>query len=324
MNTTKFPLAPPSLKDLAEKLQTPLVANYKHATVSVVQCPDLRARPFNLATEGLSGDEKIADIGGQGNLFPRPRLDTIYSMEKIAEEMEMTGKKGSLIGAGAGPFQTMGSNCELAPNLAWEGEFRNLDNWTCVAQIDHETGSACINRCTSTECALMANLYGCIGNPGPVLKITARKRRGVDKSFTECIRKALIAGFGDSRTISLGGAFLIKSGKTRYHIMPNFPPVENLPFRDFKQVNDWLRYHDFSGPIVCLSVLHSADPGQKMGLRMEHTHGFSPIGADAGGHYHYEVDGGDEDIEYEGYFNTAKVIYRIARPEVMLDGDLHD
>jgi hypothetical protein len=31
---------------------------------------------------------------------------------------------------------------------------------------------------------------------------------------------------------------------------------------------------------------------------MKHTHGFSPAGKNAGGHYHYEVDG-HEDVEYE-------------------------
>lgn len=170
----------------------------------------------------------------------------------------------------------------------------------------------------------MANLYGSRGEPGPVLKITARKRIGPEKSFTECIRRALHALYGDSRTISLGGAFLVKSGTARYHIMPDFPGPSELPFKDSKQLNDWLTYHDFEGPIVCLSVLHSADPDKKMGLRMEHTHGYSPLGQDFGGHYHYDLEESNQEIEYEGYFNTAKMIYRIDRPTVTLERDLHD
>ncbi|OJJ08817.1 hypothetical protein ASPVEDRAFT_57805 [Aspergillus versicolor CBS 583.65] len=323
MQTTKYPLSPPSLEELADNLQAPLAANYEHSSVSIVQCPDLRQAPFHLASEGLSGNEKIADIGGQGHLFPRPLLDRIYTMDKIAEAMDMSPSKGSLIGAGAGPFHRVGRNCELSPNISWKQGYENVDNKTCFAQISPNTGDVSIKKSPSLECALMANLYGSESEPGPVIKITARKRRGQERSFTECIRKALVAAFGDLKTISLGGAFLIKTGKARYHVMPDFPPDNELPFKDSRQLNDWLTYHDFDGPIVCMTVLHSSDPGKAMGLRMEHTHGYSPQGGDCGGHYHYDVDG-DENIEYEGYFNTAKAIYRIDMPSVRLERDLHD
>jgi hypothetical protein len=320
MQTKKFPLSPPSLDELVQKLEAPLAKNYEHTTISVVQCPDLRQAPFHLATEGLCGEEKVADVGGQAHLFPRPRLDKIYSMTEVAKSMEMRPERGSILGAGAGPFHVVGKNCELSPNLSWDSGFDNVDNQTRVIQIkSNNTVSTEIS--PSLDCALMANLYGSLGESGPVIKITARKRKGPEKSFTECIQKALYAAYGDSRTISLGGAFLAKSGKARYHVMPDFPSENELPFKHREQLNDWLTYHDFDGPIVCLSVLHSADPGKKMGLRMEHTHGFSSAGKNTGGHYHYEVDG-DEDVEYEGYFNTAKAIYRVDMPQVTLEGDL--
>lgn len=158
-----------------------------------------------------------------------------------------------------------------------------------------------------------------------MLRITARKRIGEEGSFTECIRKALHDAYGDSQTISLGGVFVIKSGTARYHIMPDFPPEEELPFRDREQFNDWLTYHDFKGPMTCLTVLHSADPEKKLGLRMEHTHALSTVGENAGGHYHYDIEDEDEDeeIEYEGYFNTANVLYRIDKPEHSLEEILH-
>ncbi|KAF4994466.1 hypothetical protein FDECE_13115 [Fusarium decemcellulare] len=324
MQTQKFPLSPPSLDELAEKLQAPLAANYEHSTVSVVLCPDLRESPFHLATEGLSGDEKVADVGGQPNLFPRPRLDAIWSMTDIAKTMEMNPEKGGLIGAGAGPFHVVGQNCELAPNLGWQGG--RVDNRTRHAQIDRDSGTVSIQKSSSLDCALMINLYGSTGNPGPVIKITGRKRKGPEKSFTECIRKGLYNAYGDSQTISLGGVFVIKSGRTHYHIMPDFPS-KGRPFKDPQQLNSWLTYHDFDGladPIVCFSVLHSADPGKAMGLRMEHTHGYSASGGNAGGHYHYDLDDTNEEIEYEAYFNSAKAIYRLDKPAVTLERDLHD
>ncbi|KAL2114067.1 hypothetical protein VUR80DRAFT_1070 [Thermomyces stellatus] len=321
MHTEKLALSPPSLDELAEALKAPIAANFEHSSVSVAPCPDLREAPFHLATEGLSGQEKAADVGGQPNLFPRPKFECTWSIPDIAMAMEMSGDKGSLVGAGAGPFHVVGQNCELAPNLSWQGGFDKVVNGTKFTQINRDNGAAQVKGDLSLGCALMINLYGSLGDPGPVLKVTAKNRTGAEKSFTECIRKALHAVYGD-RTISLGGVVLIKSGKSRYHIMPDFPPESELPFESPKELNDWLTYHDFNGPIVCLSVLHSADPG--LGLRMEHTHGFSTKGAHAGGHYHYDVEGGDDEIEYEAYFNTAKTLYRVDKPEVTLERDLHD
>ena len=122
---------------------------------------------------------------------------------------------------------------------------------------------------------------------------------------------------------------MIKSGKSNFHVMPDFPhkpPDQQYTFTTAKQLNNWLTYHDFDtspeSPIVCLTVFHSADPEKRMGLRMEHTHCFTSDGSNRGGHYHYDLDG--DDVEYEAYFNTAKVIYRINRPEVTLERDLHD
>jgi hypothetical protein len=318
MKTDRYPLDAPSLEELAQKLKPALESNYTHSSVSVETCPDLRKSPFHLATEGLTGDERIADVGGQPNLFPSPRLECKYSLPELAQAMEMDPKRGSLIGAGAGPFHVLGTNSELAPNLSWENGFDHINNQTHFAKINKPDGKVSVQKCPSTDCALMINLFGSAGLPGPVLKITARGRTGSYKSFSECIRHALNAAYGDERPVSLGGAFVIKSGRSHYHVMPDFPLK---PFESAKQLNEWLTYHDFDAPIVCLSVLHSADPGKAMGLRMEHTHCFSAEGENKGGHYHYDEGG---DVEYEAYFNTAKAIYRIDRPEVTLERDLHD
>lgn len=61
-------------------------------------------------------------------------------------------------------------------------------------------------------------------------------------------------------------------------------------------------------PLVCLSVFHSCDPGYD--LRIEHTHCFSDH--NQGGHYHDDTT--PAEVEYEAYFNTAEVLYRIDRP----------
>lgn len=319
MDIQKVPLSPPSLEELVDVIRGPLEANYEHAQVSVVPCPDLRQAPFNLATEGICGEEKFADVGSERNFFPRPQLENKWSMIDIARGMDMKPEKGGLLGAGGGPSHVLGYNCELVPNLGWQGTFENVNNQTRVAQIDCKNGSPGIGKSCSNECALVAHLYGSSGDPGPVLKVTARGRKGSERSFTECIRKAVATAYGtESRIISLGGAFVIRSGRSLFHIMPDFPPEDKLPWKDAKEAYDWLTYHKFDGPITCMSVMHSADPDKKLGLRLEHSHGFSStLVRDEGGHYHHDTDEGDT-VEYEGYFNTAKTIYRIDKPEMKL------
>ncbi|GJC92019.1 ester hydrolase c11orf54-like protein [Colletotrichum higginsianum] len=294
MRVETFPLSPPSLEEIAAHLQAPLAANYTHASVGV----------------GLSGDEKIADVGGQPNLFPRPRLDTIWSLPEVARAIGMSPERGGLIGAGAGPFHVLGQNSELAPNLGWSGGLgeNEIDNQSRVILIergsdggDGTTGkknAVSVRAAPSTDCGLMANLFASRGEPGPVLRIAARGRKGPEKSFTECIRQGLRAAYGGERTVSLGGAFVVRAGRATYHVMPDFPPERDLPFRDRRAVEDWLTFHDFDAPVVGLS----------------HTHAFSAAGEDAGGHYHFEAEGEGDVIEYEGYFNTAKAIYRVDRP----------
>ena len=313
MRAEKYPLSPPSLEELAESLKEPLGANYKHSTVNVVHCPDLRRPPFSLAVKGLSGNEKIADVGGQPNLFPRPRLENTWTMTDIAKGMEMDEREGALLGAGAGPFHKIGLNCELSPNLSWKDGFDNLLNKSHFIQISPETGAVSVDKSQSADCGLMVNLFGSDNQTGPVLKITAKGRKGSEGSFTECVRKALASTYGD-QTISLGGVFVVMSGRANYHVMPDFPAEKDLPFKDRTAVDDWLTFHEFDGPVVCLTVLHSADPGQEMGLRMEHTHGYSAEGKNTGGHYHYDVEGVEDEIEYLAYFNTAKAVYRVDRP----------
>ena len=329
MKTDEFPLSPPSLDELAKVLKPALESNFKESSVSVAPCPDLQQAPFYLAAQGLSGREVVGDIGGQPNLFPDPRLDARYSMVDCARQMGMSPDRGMVIGAGAGPWFNLDTNSELAPNFSWEGAFDDVENLTWFAKVSKKDGSPVVGRSLTTDCALMMNLYGSSGLPGQVLKITGRARKGKEKSFTDCVRHALTEHYGKERTITLGGVFVIKSGKTNFHVMPDFPDKDasaQYSFTTAKQLNEWLTYHNFDStpdsPIVCLTVFHSADPDKRIGLRMEHTHCFTVDGSHRGGHYHYDLEG--EDVEYEAYFNTAKAIYRIDRSEVTLERDLHD
>lgn len=163
------------------------------------------------------GDERIADVGGQPKLPPPrggPPLDNIWSMPDIAKSMEINSEKGSLIGAGAGPFHVFGPNCEPAPNLSWREGLDKADKQSRFAGIDRDTGSVNVRKSLSLDCALIINLSGSLVKPGLVIKITARNRKGAEKSFTECIRKGIHTAYGDSKTVSLGGVFLVRSEVT--------------------------------------------------------------------------------------------------------------
>lgn len=298
----KLDLSPPSLSELVAPLTTTLSQNFKDISVSIEPCPDLTLSPFNLAAAGLSGNERVADIGGPPNLAPVPKRDRHYSIPEICSLMEMQSSHGFVLGASAGPFHVLGFNSELTPNYAYhDGEVTNRARY---AKVD-EKGECFTAPSPSTDFGLMGNLFGSDGLPGDVLKITARTRIG-EMNFTETIQAALKSAFGD-KLITLGGVFLIKVGKANLHVMPDF---SKTPLKTRKEVEEWIRYYDMDAPLVCLSVLHSCEK-QGWDLRAEHTHCFSEHGE--GGHYHFDTT--PESVEYEAYFNIARVLYRIDQPE---------
>lgn len=53
------------------------------------------------------------------------------------------------------------------------------------------------------------------------VRVHAAKRNG-EMNYPAAIRKALIGYYGNS-LISLAGVFLVKKGKVRMHVMPDFP-----------------------------------------------------------------------------------------------------
>ncbi|CAG9975129.1 unnamed protein product [Clonostachys byssicola] len=305
LEVSSFPLSPPSLEDIAGNLQTVLSSSFQSATVSVVTSPNFTEAPFYLAAEGLAGDARVVDVGGPGNLYPLPLADKSWSLKEVAKAIGLSADKGSLLGAAGGPYVDLDYNTELAASLSWEGEFDNLRNEARYIQVT-PSGDIHVDKSPSDNIGLMGNFYGSLGEPGLVLKIEAEQPYVTNISFSETVRQGVHSIYGDDVPISLGGVFLVKSGNANYHIMPNFPPASEVPWSNTVDFNNWLQWRDFDSPVVCLSVLHSADPGLR--LRLEHSHCFSRETDSVGGHYH---NGLDANAKYEAYFNTAQVIYRV-------------
>ncbi|OCT48531.1 Ester hydrolase C11orf54 like protein [Cladophialophora carrionii] len=329
----KVPLFPPSLSTLAESISAGLSSNFRHSSCTVSTPPDLTLPPYHLAAPGLTGSPRIVDIGGPPNLSPAPDLTKKYDLLSVAHQAEMSTSTGFMLGAGAGPFHVVGQNSELMPNFAYGTaaggqDLRDVRNRTHYAKIKPDESVCCARIPNdSTAFALMCNLFCSDGLPGPCLHVTSKSRNG-PLNFTQTIQGALKSSFGD-RLISIGGVFLIKRGTAKLHVMPDFP---SEPFKSRDDVDKWLRYFDMGftdnehGPLVCLTVLHSGDD-DGLALRMEHTHCFTVSGSgDAtvdgpaettkGGHYHYDLDDTKEEIEYEGWFNVARYLYRLDQPGV--------
>jgi len=219
-----------------------------------------------------------------------------------------------MIGAGAGPWPHLGTNCEMMTNLAIDEEHRKCHNHTRLASVDgadtekprrklHELPPE------QTKCALLSNFLISRGRMGqPVLKVECSKRTGTD-NFISCMRKAIHQHY-PQQCIGLGGTFIISEGQAKLHIMPDF---STCPLLSDADVNNWLHFYHATAPLIGLSVFVSHDPG--LDLRVEHSHCFSMHGE--GGHYHEDVT--PETVKYIGYFTPALKMHRIDRPEITHD-----
>ncbi|CZR57771.1 uncharacterized protein PAC_07660 [Phialocephala subalpina] len=300
----KHALDPPPLVELASVISKGLQANYKSSTVSIIPCPDLTASPFHLAAPGLSGHESIADIGGPPFLHPLPDFSKKYSLPDILSHCG-DGEKGGrfAIGAGAGPFHVVGQNSELAPNISvdGDGEVNNLTKYAKIGK-NGEVISGPVPE-GSTDCCLMANLFISSGLPGNVLKITAKSELAPNISVDgdgEVNNLTKYAKIGKNGEVISGP---VPEGSTDCCLMANLFISSGLPGNVLKITakKTWS---------------NGCDSSTWLGLRMEHTHCFANgKGKDGkGGHYHGDTEDTKDEVEYEGYFNIARIIYRIDRP----------
>ncbi|XP_064612876.1 ester hydrolase C11orf54-like [Liolophura sinensis] len=297
----KVPLHVPALEEVAKVLELGLKKNFADVRVDVVDCPDLTQPPFQLASTGLCGNPRLADVGGVPNLIPLANSAKNYNMEEMAGLLELP--YGLLVGAGAGPNHVAGVNCEMACNIKFEQSREKTENRTCFFKVNPKDETHLQLDLKSTEFSLMANLFCSDGEPGKVIEAVAKRRTG-PLSYMTCLRKALADHFA-SKPVGMGGTFAIEKGKAKLHIMPSFSKV---PLTCDEDVDKWLKYYEMSAPIICVGELISHDPD--LDLRMEHFHCYSDHGE--GGHYHYDTT--PNEVEYRGYFNIAEYMFRIDKP----------
>uniref|UniRef100_A0A171AA04 Ester hydrolase c11orf54-like protein n=1 Tax=Triatoma infestans TaxID=30076 RepID=A0A171AA04_TRIIF len=304
--TTSVKLDCPKLEDVANALQKGLPQYFAETEVAVVDCPDLREEPFNLAAKGLGGKTVVIDIGGPGFLFPLHDETKIYDMKKdIANTVGM--KSCFIIGAGAGPWPYIGKNCEMMANILINDSTSSIVQKTYIAKVNDKTEDIEVELLPNSEMrfSLLANLFACEGTSSKVLKVFCKKRKQ-DENFITSISTTLEKAF-PNKTLGLGGTFLLKEGKARQHCMPEFSKV---PIRSNDDLNNWLKFYEMSAPLVAVGTLLSKDIPD-LHVRVQHFHSFSNHGE--GGHYHYDTT--PETVEYLGYFNLGQTLCRIDQPE---------
>ena len=102
-----------SLEDVADALKKGLSKNFKNVEVEVVDCPNLRE--WDCPSEGISGNQKIIDVGGEPYMHDPNFIGAEFDYQEISK---MIGsEKSYALGAGSGAMSCLDGHCgELVIN----------------------------------------------------------------------------------------------------------------------------------------------------------------------------------------------------------------
>ena len=297
-----------SLDKICEALQIGLSKNYKEVNVSVIDCPNLRN--WDCPAEGISGNQKIIDVGGEPYMHDPKFLGTEFDYKEISKQID--SEKSYALGAGSGAMSCLNGHCgELIIN-------ENLitdESKSIIARVS-ENKKCIVEKYTAKKHGGLGNIYYTDGKKGKVLKLIIKGRNGKQGSLPQAIRTALIENLTtEDNQLALAGVFRILNGKIRSHVQPDYKDIKQEYYdpKLMKCVKDFLQFYEPVGPeLQCYSVLWTGDPtGGNLNLREsgEHTHFHSYNHDRDAGHYHFDVT--PDEIEYEGYFNNATEVHRV-------------
>ena len=299
----------PSLQIVAKALEKGLRSNYQDTIVEIVDCPNLKK--WDCPSEGISGNERIIDVGGEPYMHDKKYIGTEFDYEEISKKI---GSENSYaLGAGSGAMSCLGGHCgELVIN-------ENLitdESRSIIAQVGKN--KECITKkYTARKHGGLGNIFFSDGKIGKVIKILLKKRIGNQGSLPQAIRNSLIENITLKKNdhIAMGGVFRILKGGVKSHVQPDYDDIKHEYYdpKLMKCTKDFLQFYEPVGPnLQCYSVLWTGDPtGGNLNLRDsgEHTHFHSYKNKSEAGHYHFDVT--PVDIEYECYFNLAYEVFRV-------------
>ena len=297
-----------SLDKICEALQIGLSKNYKEVNVSVIDCPNLRN--WDCPAEGISGNQKIIDVGGEPYMHDPKFLGAEFDYEEISKQID--SEKSYALGAGSGAMSCLNGHCgELVIN---ENLITN-ESKSIIARVS-EDKKCIVEKYSAKKHGGLGNIYYTDGKKGKVLKLIIKGRNGKQGSLPQAIRTALIENLTtEDNQLALAGVFRILNGKIRSHVQPDYKDIKQEYYdpKLMKCVKDFLQFYEPVGPeLQCYSVLWTGDPtGGNLNLREsgEHTHFHSYNHDRDAGHYHFDVT--PDEIEYEGYFNNATEVHRV-------------
>ena len=305
----KAQFAKTSFEQISEALKKGLQKNYKSVEISIVDCPNLKQ--WDCPAEGLSGNQKIIDVGGEPYMHDKKLIGAEFDYEEIAKKIG--SEKSYALGAGSGAMSCLSGHCgELVIN---ENLITN-ESRSIIAQVD-ENQKCKSSKYTARKHGGLVNIYYSDGKPGKVIKIMVKGRSGKQGSLPQAMRTALKENLSTEKDnhFAVAGVFRILNGKIKSHVQPDYDTIKHEYYdpKQMKCVKDFLKFYEPIGPhFQCYSILWTGDPtGGKLNLREsgEHTHFHSYKGTQDAGHYHFDVT--PEEIEYECYFNIPEEVHRV-------------
>ena len=297
------------LKEISNALEKGLSKNYDSVKAEVIDCPNLRN--WDCPSEGMSGNQRIIDVGGEPYMHDPKYLGTEFDYSEISK---MIGsEKSYALGAGSGAMSCLDGHCgELVIN-------ENLitkENKSLIARVGKDK-ECIVEDYNASKHGGLGNIYYSDGVKGKVIYLNIKKRTGNQGSLPQSIRTALSDNLkiGYKNHIALAGVFRVLNGKIRSHVQPDYKDIKHEYYDPqlMKCTKDFLQFYEPVGPkLQCYTVLWTGDPtGGELNLREsgEHTHFHSYEHKNDAGHYHFDVS--PDEIEYEGYFNIAQEVHRV-------------
>jgi len=298
-----------NLEEIAKALQVGLSQNYKIVNLEIVDCPNLKN--WGCPAEGLSGNQKIIDVGGEPYMHDKRYIGAEFNYEEIAKLIG--SEKSYALGAGSGAMSCLEGHCG---ELIIDDNLITKENKSIIAKVGKN--KECITeKYNGRKHGGLGNIFYSDGKKDKVLKINIKGRSGKQGSLPQAIRAALInqLNLKNNNHIALGGIFRILKGQIRAHVQPDYEDIKHEYYdpKLMKCTKDFLQFYEPVGPnLQCYSVLWTGDPTEgKLNLREsgEHTHFYDFKNKSCSGHYHFDVT--PDEIQYEGYFNTADTVYRV-------------
>ena len=113
---------------------------------------------------------------------------------------------------------------------------------------------------TETKFSLLGNFFLSEGRSGgKVLEVRCSSRKEGGDNLVSALRRTLLDAFPSS-SVGLGGTFVVKRGRVKIHVMPEY---SSCPLQSDGDVENWLKFYEVDAgksPFVCMSTSISQDP----------------------------------------------------------------